>query len=242
MPYQHTTFGVLVDGDVTRVPLWNREKRVVAYAIIDTVDAAWVTQWRWHLSSGYAARAESYVSRQIWLHREILGLPRKRDGLEGDHINRNKLDNRRGNLRVVPSLYNQQNKSAYGAGSQYRGVCWSSQDQRWTASVKLNGRLHKLGYFLTEWDAAGVAAHYRVAHMPGTIEDSALLVGDPPQRLGTARGERHAGAKLTAPIVQAARARYAAGGVFVRQLAEEYGVSLGTMFDVIRRRTWRHVD
>ena len=50
----------------------------------------------------YAGKRANGTSRQrdLYLHRHILGLT-KGDGKIGDHVNRDRLDNRRENLRVV---------------------------------------------------------------------------------------------------------------------------------------------
>lgn len=60
-----------------------------------------------------------------------------------------------------------------------------------------------------------------------------------PERL--ARGERHGNAILTAEIVMAIRSRYAEGGISQTALASEYGISRGSVRDLVIRRSWRHV-
>ena len=54
-------------------------------------------------------------------------------------------------------------------------------------------------------------------------------------------GTRLPQAKLTDDIVRECRARYAAGGVTIKDLADKFGVSTSTMNFVIRRKTWKHV-
>jgi hypothetical protein len=72
----------------------------------------------------------------------------------------------------------------------------------------------------------------------GTPRDNSL----DRERDGTdLRGARIAQAKLTDDIVRQCRARYAAGGVLLRTLADEHGVAMGTMSFAIRGITWRHV-
>lgn len=61
-----------------------------------------------------------------------------------------------------------------------------------------------------------------------------------PERL--VRGEQNQNAKLTADLVREIRARYAAGGVSTTRLATEYGVSAGAIWQIVRRRTWAHID
>lgn len=54
-------------------------------------------------------------------------------------------------------------------------------------------------------------------------------------------GERHPRARLTETAVVELRDRYAAGGVTLRELALERGMSMQAVHHVIRRRTWAHV-
>lgn len=71
----------------------------------------------------------------------------------------------------------------------------------------------------------------------GTDVDNAL----DKRRDGTHRvGEAHPSSRLTAADVAAIRDRYAAGGIFQRELAVEYGVSQGHIGGVVSGRFWRH--
>lgn len=147
------------DESTVRVPLRARDGSVRAYALIDGADAAWVNQWRWCLTRGYAIRRERRENnRTVYLHRELLGLPRVGDGRQGDHIDRDRMDNRRANLRVVTSGENRQNVSSKpGSSSRYRGVYFDKRRTKWCARIVIN-RAHKhLGYFDIE-DEAGAAA------------------------------------------------------------------------------------
>lgn len=56
-----------------------------------------------------------------------------------------------------------------------------------------------------------------------------------------ARGERRPEHKLTDAIVQDARARHASGRASAQELADEFGVHVGTMHSALRRKTWKHV-
>jgi hypothetical protein len=80
-----------------------------AHAIVDDEDYEWLSQYKWHLSSdGYAKTCIN--DETIYMHRFILNPPK---GMWSDHINRNRLDNHRHNLRVVTPRENAQNKSSY---------------------------------------------------------------------------------------------------------------------------------
>lgn len=85
-------------------------------ALVDDADVELVAG-RWHTAPGantrYAVRRHRTPAGRITeqMHRLILGLPRwQPGGLEVDHVNRNGLDNRRANLRVVTHAGNAANR------------------------------------------------------------------------------------------------------------------------------------
>lgn len=55
------------------------------------------------------------------------------------------------------------------------------------------------------------------------------------------RGESNGSSKLNDDAVRAIRARYAAGGVSQRALADEFGVDRVAVGFVVNGKTWRHV-
>ena len=63
-----------------------------------------------------------------------------------DHINRNPLDNRIENLRVLTSQQNNFNKTA-------KGYSWDKQNNKWHAQIKINYKSKHLGSFTEEADA-----------------------------------------------------------------------------------------
>lgn len=89
------------------------------------------------------------------LHRFILGMTDPK--VKVDHRNRYGLDCRRENLRVgVTRSQNMANsrKPCNGKSSQFKGVHWNKQAQKWCARIKVNGRTLHLGYFTDELEAA----------------------------------------------------------------------------------------
>lgn len=70
-----------------------------------------------------------------------------------DHINGNKLDNRKSNLRIVTPKQNSMNKSsAKNSSSKYIGVYY--ENNKWRARINVNGKNMHLGCFENEIDAA----------------------------------------------------------------------------------------
>lgn len=55
-------------------------------------------------------------------------------------------------------------------------------------------------------------------------------------------GTRHHAAKLNNAKVRQARKSYATGKWTISALAQKYGVSVPSMSDVLKFRTWKHVS
>ena len=124
--------------------------------------------FRWSLDEcGYARRhlPRPGIRKQV-AHRAVaermLGRPLKR-GEECDHLNRNRLDNRRENIAVVTHAMNLQNSGGrrYGSAGGLRGVHWNKGNARWEAQVRFGGRKHQCGSFIDIVDAAASAAAKR---------------------------------------------------------------------------------
>ena len=88
------------------------------------------------------------------LHIFLLGNPPK--GMVIDHINRNRLDNRKCNLRVVDKRTNALNsKISIRNTSGFRGVRYDKRAKRWHAvfQISANKKCH-VGYFDSAEEAA----------------------------------------------------------------------------------------
>lgn len=78
--------------------------------IVDDDDYEELNQFKWGTThNGYAYRRKviNGVSRRILMHRVVNQTP---DGLSTDHINRDKLDNRKSNLRSATNSLNMLNR------------------------------------------------------------------------------------------------------------------------------------
>ncbi len=149
------------------IPLRNRERKIRAYAIVDEEDWLRFGDKCWALlSSGYAHRQEPGRG-VVLLHREILGLT-KGDGLEVDHENGNKLDCRKGNLRLATRKQNMENLSGpyKNTTSGIRGVSWDKKSRKWRAHVTINYKTEHLGNFDDIEDATKMVEEFRATHLP----------------------------------------------------------------------------
>ena len=140
------------DGATCRVILTRGE-----VSLIDAQDAPLAAQSLWFLNSGGYA----YNGRML-LHRLLLSPPADR---EVDHINGDRLDNRRANLRVVTRSENSQNVRAHKRSkSGVRGVWFGAG--KWIAGINTGGRRIHLGRFLTLEEAEVAVRAGRARLMP----------------------------------------------------------------------------
>jgi hypothetical protein len=150
------------DPAYCQIPLHRRDGSVRAITTVDAEVFAEIGHYRWCLSAnGYAYRMARVDGKRqvIYLHREILGLV-KGDKLHGDHINRDRLDNRRSNLRTATHAENQQNKPFSGT----RGASWSRTNKGWMARCQIRRKQYYLGTYDTQEEAGRIAAAFRLQH------------------------------------------------------------------------------
>lgn len=132
-----------------------------AKVLIDDQDLPRVSDIRWHMSDGYAkmnVRNNDGTWRKVGMHRFILG-----DACSQvvDHINRDKLDNRRCNLRGTTQSFNCRNiPRRKNKTSLHRGVSWNAGKSAWQVVVREHGNLKWKGYYASEDEAARIAAPY----------------------------------------------------------------------------------
>jgi hypothetical protein len=92
----------------------------------------------------YAHRLAWFWMTGVWPASEI-------DHEDGDGGN-----NRFANLREASHAENHQNRGRENRPkktSQFTGVCWSPETDKWRSYITLNGRFHGLGYFDREDEA-----------------------------------------------------------------------------------------
>ncbi len=126
-------------------------------AIVDIDDYKTISQYSWFFNKGgYAETVDSKNNRKHYLmHRFIMSSPRNK---EVDHINGNKLDNRKINLRHCTRQENGRNVTKKtGTSSVYKGVSLNIQRGKykyWFAAIKKDKKAYSIGTFKTEIQAA----------------------------------------------------------------------------------------
>lgn len=124
-------------------------------AIVDDEDFEWLNQSKWYLSPrGYSCSKTGGRKNQktIYMHKLISG---SSIGLKVDHINGNKLDNRRENLRICTHAENIRNsKIQVNNTSGFKGVSWNKDKNKYKAYINIKRKQIFLGYFDKKIEAA----------------------------------------------------------------------------------------
>ena len=147
------------------------------FVAIDDADLAVLSQWRWRFHpEGYAVR--SVGSGSVLMHRELLGVG-PGDERHVDHIDGDRLNNQRSNLRVITEAQNHQNRTTLCKRNRsgYRGVGWMEAKGKWRARAVVEGLEHHLGLFDDPEEAARVASAFRQRHMPFSNETPSRVPG-----------------------------------------------------------------
>lgn len=70
-----------------------------------------------------------------------------------DHIDNNKLNNHVSNLQLISNRENS-SKDKKNGSSEYPGVCWHKNLNKWVSQITINGEYKYLGSFTSEEEAA----------------------------------------------------------------------------------------
>lgn len=124
------------------IKIYNKNKEVVAKTTVDECNFTRLSKYNWHLSNGYAEN-----NKDEFMHRILL--PNCPKGYCRDHINRNRLDNRMCNLRIISVRDNAVNMSG-------KGVSFEKQTNKWEAYLWINYKKIRLGRFVKKSDALKV--------------------------------------------------------------------------------------
>lgn len=125
--------------------------------LVDLIDYKKVSNYTWGLSTnGYIY---TRINKKVYLlHRFVLNFDEA--GMEVDHENRNKLDNRKNNLRICTFSQNNANmKQLINNTSGVTGVTWDKSRDKWKASINMDSKSYYLGRYNTIKEAAQARIH-----------------------------------------------------------------------------------
>lgn len=147
---KRTTFDrneIKIDGDYATVIINDKFGNFMCCTKIDIEDIEMVKPLKWGIDgSGYAVSRVD--GKTTGMHKFLLP-----GNQEVDHINNDRLDNRKSNLRGATHLQNSKNKKP-GKNNKtgYKGVCFKRN--RFVAQICVNQKVKHLGYFATPEEAA----------------------------------------------------------------------------------------
>ena len=123
---------------------------------VDDEDYEQLNKHKWHYCDGYAMRRSPMIGGvqgdMILMHREILKTPK---GLFTDHVDENRLNNQKHNLRTATKSQNGFNRGKNKNNtSRFKGVCFNSQNNNFRARIQAQGVRLELGSFPTATKAA----------------------------------------------------------------------------------------
>ena len=121
----------------------------------------------WHTIKGYAAHMVTEQDAEFWglparknvyMHRAVMGMVHGDKGIMVDHINHDRLDNRKQNLRECTASENARNlrNNVNNKSTGYKGVHWLCGQRRrpWQARIKLTDKMVYLGCYESAEEAA----------------------------------------------------------------------------------------
>src|SRR3972149_7546049 len=125
------------------------------FAMVDDEDYEWLNQWKWHYhSKGYAARSVKISKRVklILMHRIII---KNCDSFLIDHIDRNRLNNKKENLRICTRSENYFNAIKHFDNRRgFKGVNFNLRHKKWYARIQFYKKRLWLGHYTTKEGAA----------------------------------------------------------------------------------------
>jgi hypothetical protein len=125
--------------------------------MVDDEDYDFLNQHYWQVDKFKSVGCHTKVDgkrKNILIHRLIMKPPK---GVEIDHIDGNRLNNQKSNLRFATSSQNKINRGARkDCKSGYKGVSWHKQRNCWTSRLMIDGKYQHLGLFKDKHKAAQV--------------------------------------------------------------------------------------
>lgn len=127
------------------------------YFLVSKNDYDRCMQHTWYIVSGYPCTKIN--GKHVTIQQFITGQD------YADHINHDKLDNRRANFFMGGASENNRNidKKKPTSTSIYPGVNWHKQAQKWLARIRIGEEQRSLGLFKNELEAA--YAYYKAARL-----------------------------------------------------------------------------
>ena len=122
--------------------------------MVDDEDYDYLKQFDWHVSKDKCVSSAmgSHKNKRMLIHRLLMKAP---DDMEVDHIDGNRLNNQRSNLRLATSSQNKCNRGARKDNrSGFKGVSWHKKNKNWNVRIKADNKYLLIGIFQDKFEAA----------------------------------------------------------------------------------------
>lgn len=121
---------------------------------LDKEDEFLFDKYKWWIKpEKHTAYIQTTINgKNVRFHRMLM---KAKDGLFVDHKNRNGLDNRKSNLRLVSRSDNAKNSISKRIGAnRFKGISYCKEKRKWTSEIRIDGKRKYLGTFETDIEAA----------------------------------------------------------------------------------------
>lgn len=139
----------ILEGEICKIQLYDNKCNPTCQVIVDCEDYDMVKNYKWRVIN-----SDQVVNNKVGYLSRFLMMVNNTE-LQVDHINHDRLDNRRENLRICFNSENCLNKRKYKKNkSGYKGVCRENSTGKWRSEISFNGVTHYLGTYKTKREAA----------------------------------------------------------------------------------------
>lgn len=133
-----------IDGDIAKIIIRDKYQNIINECIIDVCDVSIVSNYKWYQSGGYSVTKSIGQDKGIDIANVLFG----QYDVIFDHINHNRMDNRRSNLRIVTAHQNAMNQGKKTTNtSGVIGISKQNTGKKWTATLTYNYKPIWLGCY-----------------------------------------------------------------------------------------------
>lgn len=150
----------IVEGDIAYMLIYDRNCKVKARIVIDASDVDLCKQYKWCLNKKQTVLTNVTVNgkrKSIYLYRLLMGVADSPHTVQVDHISRDRLDNRKANLRICSPNQNSCNSKLRSTNTTgYRGVVFRKDTEKYQAQIWHKNKRISLGCYDTALEAAQI--------------------------------------------------------------------------------------
>ena len=133
---------IVIKENYAQILIKYKNEIIIGLIDIDDIEKVQKLKWKYNKKTNTLSSYERFNRqnrKRFLLHRYIMDCP---DDMVIDHINHNRLDNRKCNLRICTQSENMQNRFI-----EDRNICWSKKSNGWQVSLKINNKSIQIGTY-----------------------------------------------------------------------------------------------